>query len=161
MATSARLDTNGVIVSCPSCATSNRLKYENLGKATRCAQCRTNLASLDVPIEAPDSATFSAAMQKCALPMLVDFWAAWCGPCRMVAPELEKVARSNAGRYLVVKVNTEVLKDTAAAFRIQSIPTLALVHGGRELQRVAGAMPAPAIEAFVTKTLADAHVRAS
>jgi thioredoxin 2 len=96
-----------------------------------------------------------------ALPMLVDFWAPWCGPCKMVAPELERVARSNAGRYLVLKVNTDVLEDVAARFRIRSIPTLALLADGREIERIAGARPAAEIESFAGRALDAVRPRAS
>jgi thioredoxin-like negative regulator of GroEL len=79
----------------------------------------------------------------------------------MVAPELERVAEANAGRYLVVKVNTDVVTEIAARFRIRSIPTLAIVFGGRELDRVAGVRPASEIEAFAVRTIATATQRAS
>ena len=93
--------------------------------------------------------------------MIVDFWAPWCGPCKMVAPELERVAQANVGRYLIVKVNTDVVTEVAARFRIRSIPTLAIVFGGRELDRIAGVRPASEIEAFASRTLAAATPRAS
>ena len=157
----ATADRQGVIVSCPSCGRSNRLRYHTLGKTVRCGNCRANLPSLSAPIEIADSATFDAAATDSALPLLVDFWAPWCGPCRMVAPELERVARANAGRYLVVKVNTDVLTDIAARFRIRSIPTLALVAGGREIDRIAGARPAQDIETFAAQALQSRDRRAS
>jgi thioredoxin 2 len=77
--------------------------------------------------------------------VLVDFWAAWCGPCRTVAPELEKLARERAGKLVVAKVDTEALPNVTARFSIHSIPTLILFGGGREQKRVSGAMPASAI----------------
>jgi thioredoxin 2 len=155
------LDARGVITACANCGRANRLAYSSLGKAGRCAQCKHALPPPDGPLEAPDTAVFDAAAQTSRLPLVVDFWAEWCGPCRMVAPELERVARANAGRLLVVKVNTDVLQDVAARYRIRSIPTLAVVLEGRELDRVAGARSAPDIETFVSSTLAANARRAS
>ena len=157
----ATADRQGVIVSCGSCGRSNRLRYDTLGKTVRCGNCRANLPAPSVPIEISDSATFDAAAAGSSLPLLVDFWAPWCGPCRMVAPELERVARTSAGRYLVVKVNTDVVTDIAARFTIRSIPTLALVYKGREIDRVTGVRPASEIEAFAERALAAATPRAS
>jgi thioredoxin 2 len=155
-----RLDHAGVIVSCAHCGKANRLAYAGLGRSTRCGQCKTSLPAPAAPIEVQDAAAFDAATRG-ALPVLVDFWAPWCGPCKMVAPELERVAQSSAGRYLVLKVNTDVQQEIASRFRIQSIPTLALVIGGREVQRVAGARPAAEILAFADRAAADAQTRAS
>jgi thioredoxin 2 len=155
-----RLDGGGVIVSCAQCGKANRLAYAGLGSATRCGQCKTSLAAPAAPIEVEDAASFDAATRG-ALPVLVDFWAPWCGPCKMVAPELERVAQSSAGRYLVLKVNTDVQQEIAARFRIQSIPTLALVINGREVQRIAGARPAAEILAFADHASAGAQTRAS
>ena len=156
-----QMDRDGVIVPCPQCGKANRLRYDALGKTIRCGNCKTTLPPPAAPVEARDAAAFDAAVAASPLPLLVDFWAAWCGPCRMVAPELEKVARSNAGRYLIVKVDTEALTTIAARFRIQSIPTLALIHGGREIARLSGARPAAEIEAFVEKSIASQQPRAS
>ena len=105
--------------------------------------------------------TKQAAAERSALPLIVDFWAPWCQPCQMVAPELARVARANAGRYLVIKVNTDAVAEAAARFNIRSIPTLAVVSGGRELGRVTGVRPASEIEAFAARTLAAATPRAS
>jgi thioredoxin 2 len=101
----------------------------------------------------PDAPSFDALVQHAALPVLVDFWAPWCGPCQMVAPELVKVAAAGAGRWLVAKVNTEERRDLGARFRIQSIPTLMLWKNGRELARQAGAMGMPGILQFLQPAL--------
>jgi thioredoxin 2 len=155
------LDRAGVVVNCPACGRANRLAFQALRKPARCGQCKSAVTPPASPIEVTDSAAFDAAAAQSALPLVVDFWAEWCGPCRMVAPELEKLARATAGRYLVVKVDTETLQDIAARFRIQSIPTLAVVHGGREIQRMSGARPAADIQTFVERALAAHEQRAS
>ncbi len=147
------LDNKGVVVQCPSCAQRNRVPYGRLGAETRCGQCRAPLSAPSEPIETPDSASFDATIAQASLPVVVDFWAPWCGPCRMVAPELANVAKRNAGRYLIVKVNTDALPDLGERFRIMSIPTMAVFVDGREAGRTTGARPAPEIESFIQSTL--------
>ena len=155
------LDARGVIASCPSCGRQNRLPFAALARSIRCGSCRTLLPATAAPVEAPDAAAFRAAVADGALPLIVDFWAPWCGPCRMVAPELERVARDAAGRYLVVKVNTDELQEIGQEFRIRSIPTLAIMFRGRELARVAGARSAAEIRAFADQTVAEHRRKAS
>jgi thioredoxin 2 len=149
----ANLDSKGVIVPCPSCGQQNRLAFGRVDAETRCGKCRTPLASLSEPIETPDSAAFDAAIAQSPLPVVVDFWAPWCAPCRMVAPELAQVAKRNAGRYLVLKVNTDAQPELGERFGIRSIPTMAVFAGGREAGRTAGARPAADIEAFIESTV--------
>lgn len=145
----ASLDDKGIIVACGSCGQQNRLAYDRLGQEVRCGNCKQPLAQLASPIEISTTADFDRLVARSAVPVVVDYWAPWCGPCRMVAPELEKVAARQAGRLLVVKVNTDVLSDVGQRFGIRSIPTLAVFSGGREIARTTGARPAAEIEAFV------------
>ena len=153
MATPVDLDDRGIIVSCASCGKKNRLAYERLGEAVRCGQCKEPLTAPGVPIELHSSADFDRLVAKSQLPVVVDYWAPWCGPCRMVAPELLKVAARQAGQMIVVKVNTDELSDLGQRFNIRSIPTLAVFAGGKEAARTTGARPASEIEAFVTQSI--------
>ena len=148
-----RLDVNGVLVQCPSCGKTNRLRYATLGQQTRCGACRTALHPPAEPVEAADVATFDAAIASASLPVVVDFWAPWCGPCRMMAPELEKVAKGAAGEWLILKVNTDQVPELGERFRIRSIPTLAVFQGGREVYRAAGARSAGDIRSLVAANL--------
>ncbi len=147
-----QLEERGLITTCPSCGQRNRVVFG--AKDTRCGRCKTTLPPPAEPIEVPDAPAFDALVRGAAVPIVVDFWAPWCGPCRMVAPEIERVAASNAGRLLVVKVNTDANAELGERFRIRSIPTMAVFSGGQEVARTAGAMPAPQIEAFVRDALA-------
>lgn len=99
------------------------------------------------PIALTSSDDFDELVRDSKTPVLVDFWAAWCGPCRMVAPELEKLAAQRQGEAVVAKVDTDAQPDLSARFGIRSIPTLVLFRDGREVRRVSGAMPASAIAA--------------
>ena len=144
------LDERGIILSCEQCGKRNRLTYERLGQTFRCGGCHTELEIPTQPIDATSNSAFQAVTQRAALPLLIDFWAPWCGPCKMVAPELAKVAANSNGQFLVIKVNTEELPIAAQQYRISAIPTLVLIRDGRELSRKSGALPANAILQFLS-----------
>jgi thioredoxin 2 len=153
-------DERGLVLGCPKCGQRNRMVYERLGQKFRCAQCHTELSSPSEPIEVKKESVFQAITGQSSLPVLVDFWAPWCGPCKMVAPEVAKVASEGSGRWVVAKVNTEELHGLAQRLRINAIPLMAVFKSGRELARKASAMPASAIRQFVEQA-GQAEVRDS
>ncbi len=159
MAGTVQLDDRGVIVECAGCGKRNRLAYERLGDSVQCGECKQPLNAPGEPIEVQRTADFDRLIATSSLPVVVDYWAPWCGPCRMVAPELQKVAARQAGRAIVVKVNTDVLSDLGQRFGIRSIPTLAVFEDGKEIARETGARPAPEIEAFIARARAAVPAR--
>jgi len=100
-------------------------------------------------VDARSDLVFDALISRSKLPVLVDFWAPWCGPCKMVAPEFRKVARETAGQFVLAKVNTEEVPSLATRFRVTAIPTMVLFENGLEVARQTGAMPAPEIRKFI------------
>ncbi len=146
-------DERGILISCPKCGRRNRLKYEGLGKVFRCGHCQNELRPFSEPVDVHSDIVFDALISRSALPVLVDFWAPWCGRCKMVAPEIRKVASETAGQILVAKVNTEEIPSLAGRFRVTAIPTMSLFRNGVEVARQAGAIPAPAIRKFLEQDL--------
>jgi thioredoxin 2 len=143
----------GLIRTCPSCGKKNRILYSRLDQEARCGSCGAALPPVSEPVAMDRDADLSELLRESSLPVLVDFWAPWCGPCRMVAPEMATVAQRNAGKLLVVKTNTDADPAVGQRHRVQSIPTMALFQGGREVARTMGARPAAGIEAFVRQAL--------
>src|SRR3977135_2376366 len=145
------LDDRGVMVACPGCGQKNRCAAERLSAPCRCGRCKRELSPPSEPVEIASAADFDRVIATASVPVVVDYWAPWCGPCRMVAPELQKVAARQAGKMLVVKVNTDEVVELGQRYSIRSIPTLAVFANGREVARTTGARPAEQIEAFVTQ----------
>jgi thioredoxin 2 len=140
------MDDTRLLVSCPHCHATNRVPAERIGDAPNCGRCGQPLLQ-GQPVELTD-ASFDAVALASNLPLLVDFWAPWCGPCRSMAPAFEQAGRTLHGRALLVKVNSDDNPQLAARFGIRSIPTLLRLEKGRETARQSGAVPAAAIVAF-------------
>ncbi|MDB6017968.1 MAG: trxA 2 [Pedosphaera sp.] len=143
------LDERGLLLTCPHCGKINRMDYSRLGQTFRCGQCHNDLPPPGEPVEVPNEAAFNALTTRAALPVLVEFYADWCGACKMVAPELPKVAAEGAGRWLIAKVNTDNVPGLAQQFDVTGIPLMVLFKGGAEVARQAGAMAASAIRQFI------------
>jgi thioredoxin 2 len=130
------------LVGCPSCGAINRVPPERLKQGLQpvCGRCKTPLLVDNKPVTVTD-ATFSAEVERSPLPVLLDLWAPWCRPCRMVTPVIEELAAEMAGRVRVAKLNVDENPVTAARFHVQSIPTLLVLKGGREMERIVGVQP--------------------
>lgn len=131
-----------MIVKCSSCSKPNRVPAARAGDKARCAACKAPILPLSRTVSVSSAGDFAELMTNTTLPVLVDFWAAWCGPCRVVAPELEKLASSQSGRLIVAKLDTEALPAVASRFQISSIPTMILFRSGEEVTRLSGARSA-------------------
>jgi thioredoxin 2 len=147
------LDDKGVIEVCPQCGQKNRVSFSHLGNTARCGKCKMDLPKLDAPIEIDEEIAFESLIGSSNLPVLVDFWAEWCRPCKMMVPEIKRVAVSNAERFVVAKVNTEGLPSLAQRFKINALPTLVVFSRGVELARSQGALPSVQIQRFVDQSV--------
>ena len=143
------LDQSGVVLPCGSCGTMNRLKCRGLERATRCGKCGTALPFPAEPIDAADAQVFDAAINQASVPVVVDFWAVWCGPCHMMAPEIDKVAQHTAGKSLVLKVDTDANPGLSQRYQIRGIPTIIVFSGGKEATRASGVQRAANIERMI------------
>jgi thioredoxin 2 len=141
-----------VLVACPQCHSLVRVPEARAGEHPKCPRCKAQVLTGE-PV-ALDAASFAAHVERATLPALVDFWAPWCGPCRMMAPALERTAAMRATELRVSKVNIDEQQQLAARFGIRSIPTLILFREGREIARQTGAVDAHSLSQWLDRALA-------
>ena len=142
-----QVQTRKATVRCPFCSKLNRVDLARAGDRPKCGECGKPIL-LDRPISLTDQ-DFERVIQNAEVPVLVDFYADWCGPCKMMAPLLDELARSRMGEVLVAKLDTDRNQATAARFAIRGIPTLIMFRNGKEAARETGAIPGPRLQALV------------
>ncbi len=129
-----------VVRLCANCQSKNRIPARHLADAGRCGVCKAVLPPQSEPVDV-DAAAFTEIVRDAKVPVLTDFWAAWCGPCRAAAPEVKALAHEMAGKALVLKVDTEQNQELAAQYAVQSIPNFVVLKGGRVVMQRPGAAP--------------------
>jgi thioredoxin 2 len=139
-----------LIRNCPSCARSNRIPARHLSDSGKCGACKAELPALGEPLEVNEE-QFGEIIRESKVPVLTDFWAAWCGPCRMAAPHVTQTARDMAGRAIVLKVDTERYPGLASQYNVRSIPNFAVFSRGQLRFQQAGLVDAATMESWLTR----------
>ena len=151
------MTTDNVLIRCRHCGTRNRIPVSKIADQPRCGRCKQNFPPIPVthrPVMVKD-ATFTAEVLESQLPVLLDCWASWCAPCGAMAPVLDDLARTYAGRLKVAKLNVDQNPMTASRYNVMSLPTLLFIRDGKVVETAAGALPKQEIERYLYRFLSS------